>query len=299
MNTLHLEYAITVARTGSITQAAEELFMAQPNLSKSIRELEDSLGIEIFRRTPKGMVPTAQGQAFLRYAASVLEQVAHMEALGRGGGAAQRFCLALPHAPYIAQAAAQLISQAEIPGDIRLREVEGLDALREVQEGRVDLAVARHSLAREPYFADLLDHGNLTCERLWEFDARPVLHKSHPLAARAQVEAAELETWTELRFLEDDLSRRPPLPGQRTVCISSRAALPATLEGTAGYMWSEPLPADALEAQGLAQPACPFRGDQGLRWRDVLIFPKGQSLSPLYRRFIDMLYQARNVLAFA
>ena len=77
MNTLHFKYAVTVARTGSITQAAEELFMAQPNLSKAIRELEDSLGIEIFRRTPKGMVPTAQGEAFLGYAEKVLEQVCY------------------------------------------------------------------------------------------------------------------------------------------------------------------------------------------------------------------------------
>ena len=64
MNTLHFQYAVTVARTGSITQAAEELFMAQPNLSKAIRELEDSLGIEIFRRTPKGWCPPPKGKPF-------------------------------------------------------------------------------------------------------------------------------------------------------------------------------------------------------------------------------------------
>ena len=53
MNTLHFKYAVEVERTGSISQAAENLFMAQPNLSKAIRELEDTLGITIFKRTSK------------------------------------------------------------------------------------------------------------------------------------------------------------------------------------------------------------------------------------------------------
>lgn len=56
MNTLHFKYAVEVEKTGSISQAAENLFMAQPNLSKAIRELEDTLGITIFRRTSKGVV---------------------------------------------------------------------------------------------------------------------------------------------------------------------------------------------------------------------------------------------------
>ena len=51
MNTQHLKYAVEVERTGSITQAADNLYMAQPNLSKAIKELEDTLGISIFRRT--------------------------------------------------------------------------------------------------------------------------------------------------------------------------------------------------------------------------------------------------------
>ena len=58
MNTQHLKYAVEVERTGSITQAADNLYMAQPNLSKAIKELEDTLGISIFRRTSKGVVPT-------------------------------------------------------------------------------------------------------------------------------------------------------------------------------------------------------------------------------------------------
>ena len=55
MNTIQFKYAIEVERTGSISQAAENLYMAQPNLSKAIRELEESLGFTVFERTPRGV----------------------------------------------------------------------------------------------------------------------------------------------------------------------------------------------------------------------------------------------------
>ena len=67
-NIQHLRYAVEVAKTGSISRAAENLFMGQPHLSKAIRELEEDMNITIFRRTPKGVEPTEQGEQFLEYA---------------------------------------------------------------------------------------------------------------------------------------------------------------------------------------------------------------------------------------
>ena len=75
MNTLHFKYAVEIEKTRSITQAAENLYMAQPNLSKAIKELENNLGITIFRRTSKGVIPTDQGLKFLEYAKQILIQI--------------------------------------------------------------------------------------------------------------------------------------------------------------------------------------------------------------------------------
>ena len=72
MNTLLFKYAIEIEHTRSISRAARNLMMAQPNLSKSIKELEDSLGFNIFERTSKGVIPTAKGEVFLDYARSIL-----------------------------------------------------------------------------------------------------------------------------------------------------------------------------------------------------------------------------------
>lgn len=61
----HLIYASTVASCGSITKAAGELFVAPPNLSRAIGELEEKLGFSLFIRTKKGMIPTAEGERLL------------------------------------------------------------------------------------------------------------------------------------------------------------------------------------------------------------------------------------------
>ena len=75
MNIVHLKYAVEIARTGSLNKAAENLYMAQPNLSRAIKELEADLGIAIFERSSRGMVATPDGEEFLRYAKKILEQV--------------------------------------------------------------------------------------------------------------------------------------------------------------------------------------------------------------------------------
>ena len=66
MKIQQLEYVIAIAQEGSITRAAKQLFQAQPNISIALKELEAELGIQIFNRTPNGMVLTPEGEEFLR-----------------------------------------------------------------------------------------------------------------------------------------------------------------------------------------------------------------------------------------
>lgn len=72
MNILHMKYAVEIAKVGSINKASETLLMAQPNLSRSIKELEADLGITIFDRTSKGMLLTPEGEEFIGYAKNIL-----------------------------------------------------------------------------------------------------------------------------------------------------------------------------------------------------------------------------------
>ncbi|MBQ5748797.1 MAG: LysR family transcriptional regulator, partial [Oscillospiraceae bacterium] len=72
MNTLHLQYVIEVERTRSISQAAENLFIGQPNLSRILHDLEEGVGFRIFERTSRGVRPTERGAKFLQHARGIL-----------------------------------------------------------------------------------------------------------------------------------------------------------------------------------------------------------------------------------
>ena len=110
MNLLHLKYAVEVEKTGSITQAAENLFMGQPNLSKAIKELEAALGMLIFKRTSKGVVATPKGAEFLEKARAILSQIDAIEQEYRPHQEDRvSFSVCIPRASYIAYAFANFI----------------------------------------------------------------------------------------------------------------------------------------------------------------------------------------------
>ena len=82
MNTQHLQYIIEIERTRSISQAAENLFLGQPNLSRILHDMEQSLGFRIFERTSRGVRPTERGAKFLKHARNMLREMDYIEALG-------------------------------------------------------------------------------------------------------------------------------------------------------------------------------------------------------------------------
>ena len=75
MNTQHLQYLIEIERTRSVSQAAENLFIGQPNLSRILHEMEANLGFKIFERTSKGVRSTERGAIFLQHAKSIIREL--------------------------------------------------------------------------------------------------------------------------------------------------------------------------------------------------------------------------------
>ncbi|WP_037570323.1 LysR family transcriptional regulator [Phaeacidiphilus oryzae] len=85
MSLRQFEYALAIAEHGSVTAAAEALRVAQPSVSQQIRGLERELGVELFARTPTGLVPTVVGRAFLREAEAAVEAARRARATARAG----------------------------------------------------------------------------------------------------------------------------------------------------------------------------------------------------------------------
>ena len=74
MTLQQLQYAVTVASAGTITEAAERLYITQPSLTTAIRELEKEMNLTIFIRSNRGVVVSKEGEVFLGYARQILEQ---------------------------------------------------------------------------------------------------------------------------------------------------------------------------------------------------------------------------------
>ena len=74
MTLQQLKYALTIADCGSMNEAAKQLFISQPSLSETMKELETEIGLDIFLRSNRGIVITPEGEEFLGYARQVTEQ---------------------------------------------------------------------------------------------------------------------------------------------------------------------------------------------------------------------------------
>jgi DNA-binding transcriptional LysR family regulator len=105
---MHVKYAVEVARLGSLNKAAESLMIAQPNLSRSIKELEAELGITIFQRSAKGMILTPEGEEFMDTARDILHRIERLEKSYHDGSHKKRkFSITVPRAFYISAALAE------------------------------------------------------------------------------------------------------------------------------------------------------------------------------------------------
>ena len=302
MNTLHFVYAVEVERCGSITQAAENLYMAQPNLSKAIKELEDNMGFAIFSRTSRGVVPTARGREFLVYARAILAQMQKMEALsGRNDDSMQRFSLSMPRTGYIAECFTQLIDTLDKgrPMDICVREASAVHTINEVADGQFQLGIIRYQTSQEQRYVDYLQEKSLASQVIWEYDALLLLSRHHPLAARTQISFEDLAPYTEIIYGDTTMPHQPPMrrvedEDSRIQVYGRLSQLELLSRVQESYMWASPETAEALKRFALVQRACQ---GSGMRFKDVLVYPAAYRLSNLDQRFMELLLRARDQLS--
>ncbi len=284
-NILHLKYAVEVEKTGSISKAAENLFMGQPHLSKAIRELEDSLGIAIFSRSSKGVIPTRKGREFLGYAKNILAQIDEMNSLYQpSSNDKQSFDISVPRASYISRAFIEFVKALDLSKDINInyRETNSVRAIKNVADSVNNLAIVRYQTIYEPYFLHAIEERELKYDPIWEFRYLALMSGVHPLAKENVVEFSALAEYTEI--IHGDISV-PALPiaqakeiastneRKKTIAVYERGSqfellsmIPTT------YMWVSPMPQDTLDCFSLVQKPCSMSKN---KYKDILIYRKG------------------------
>ena len=302
MNIQHMKYALEVARAGSLNKAAQVLLVAQPNLSRFIKELEAELGITIFDRSVKGMTVTPEGQEFLGYARNIIRQIDQVESLYKNPTAPkQRFSISVPRACYISEAFAQFSrSLGDQPAELFYKETNSQRTIRNILEHDFRLGIIRYAQNYDQYFCTLLEEKDLHYEMICEFSYQLIMSKDHPLAQKQEITFQDLCPYIEIAHADPYVPSLPlskvvkeELPDNidRRIFIYERASQFDLLsENPQTFMWVSPPPQKVLDRYGLVRRICL---DNRKIYRDVLIYRNGYRLTNLDHAFITELCAAR------
>lgn len=302
MNILHLKYAVETAKAGSLSKAAEALYMNQPNLSRAIKDLETSLGITIFDRSSKGIGVTPEGEEFLGYARKILRQIDEVEAIYKSGVVArQRFSISVPRSSYISEAFAQF--SKELTGEraeIFYKETNAMRVIRNILSSDYKLGILRYAVNYDKYFKEMLDEKGLTGELVTEFRYVLVMNRQHPLAQKESIAMADLKPYIEIAHADPYVPSLPmsevkkeelPEDSERRIFVFERASQFDLLsENDETYMWVSPIPDKLLKRYDLVQRPC---ADNHKLYRDLLIYRRDYHLTDLDRAFITELCKAK------
>lgn len=307
MNTQYFVYALEVARTGSITQAADNLYMGQPSLSKAIKDLEEIMGFTIFRRTSKGVVPTPKGEEFLAHARKIVSQLNIMElALQEKDGASQLFSLAMARSQYMARATSQHIvamnSQQATEVDILV--TSSIRVIDAVADSHYVLGLVHCHQEDAEYFLKSITEKGLQHEDIWQSDYVLLMNRNCPLMEKTRLSTEDLAGYTEVVYGDEEVpfirtsqaENLTQTDSASRILIYDRAMQTEILrDNPRAYMCVSPRTADSLAADGLVQRRCARAG----RFRDILISRSGYRFSKLDQEFMDKLYLQKNNAAFS
>lgn len=307
MNTLYLKYVLEVERTGSISQASQNLYMAQPNLSKAIKDLEQDLGYAIFKRTNSGVSVTEKGEEFLYHAKKIDQQLAEMEKISENKSDKNaKYKISIPRGSYIANGFTDFVAELDVPNgaDITINETNALQTISNVADRGYNMGIIRYQLSDEENIRRQLKTNKLVQETIWEFEYVLVMSKEHPLAEKENIEVEDLKDYVKIthgdieiphaknEHNEDDknLSKKTIYVYERGSQFDLLANVPST------YMWVSPIPDSYLEKNHLVQRACKAVHNQ---YKDVFIYRDDYKLGDFDKLFQTKIYESKVEVASA
>ena len=202
MTLQQLKYIITVAETGTITEAANRLYITQPSLTNAIHELEKEMHIVIFNRTNKGVTLSREGEDFLGYARQVLEQAAILEDKYKNGdGGKKQFCVSTQHYSFAVNAFVDLIKEyGQDAYDFSLRETQTYEIIEDVARMRSEIGILFLNDFNEAVLQKLLKSQDLEFHPLFVAKPHVFISRRHPLAAKEVITNEELQQYPYLSF---------------------------------------------------------------------------------------------------
>ena len=202
MTLQQLKYVLMVAETGTITEAANNLYISQPSLTNAIHELEKEMNIVIFNRTNKGITLSKEGEDFLGYARQVLEQAAILEDKYKGSnGGKKQFCISTQHYSFAVNAFVDLIKKyGQDEYDFSIRETQTYEIIEDVAHMRSEIGIIFLNDFNEVVINKILKSHDLEFHQLFVAKPHVFISRKHPLAKNTVITNEELEEYPYMSF---------------------------------------------------------------------------------------------------
>lgn len=274
--------------------------MAQPNLSKALKELEKDLGFAIFKRTSTGVRVTEEGTQFLYHAKRIMEQLDAMERIvPKSNSDKLRYKISIPRGSYIVDGFTSFVSELNLEKgmEITINETNPLGTIINVADKGYNIGIIRYQSKDEEYFLNFLKSNHLTHETLWEFEYVLVMSENHPLAKNEVITIDELKKYTKIAHGDLDLphdkysGNAKKNANKNTIYVYERGSQFDLLSNVPGtYMWVSPIPEKVLKKNHLIQRSC--KAEDNL-YKDVLIMREDYHINEYDRLFQKKLYESK------
>ncbi|OAN35270.1 LysR family transcriptional regulator [Microbacterium sp. H83] len=258
-----LQYFIEVAAEGSITAAADVLYVAQPTMSAAMKDLESRVGRDLLTRSARGVTLTTDGIEFLGYARQVVEQADLLEQRYLGRPPSRRLLgVSTQHYSFAVDAFVRMVratSAAEY--EFSLRETRTWDIIEDVRTLRSELGILFRNDFNRNVIDKLLRDSGLAFHPLFIAEPHIFISRRNPLASRRRATLDDLVGLPRLTFdqgannsfyfAEEILST---LSSAQEIRVSDRATIFNLMIGLDGYTISTGIISDDLDPEIVAVP---------------------------------------------
>lgn len=202
MTLAQLRYAITVAGASSMDEAAGKLFISQPSLSASIKELEAEVGVELFKRTNRGISVTPEGEEFIGYARQVVEQYNLIESKYiLKENTKKKFGVSMQHYTFAVKAFVEMVKQFGMDEyEFEIHETKTYDVIEDVKNCKSEIGVLYINDFNKKVLTKLFHQSGVEFHELLKCHIYVYLWKGHPLASKKEITLEELEEYPCLSF---------------------------------------------------------------------------------------------------
>lgn len=269
MTLQQMKYVLAIAEEGSMNKAAEQLFISQPSLTSSMRELEKEIGIQVFARSSRGVTVTPEGADFLMYVRQVYQQYELLtQKYGAGGSAKRRFGVSTQHYSFAVKAFVEMVKNfGTLNFEFAIRETRTMDVLRDVGGFRSEVGIIYQCDYNSKVIGKMLHDLELEFVPLIDCRAYVYLWKNHPLAGEKSIGLEQLADYPCLvfeqgegatGFLAEEILTDNDYP--RIIRSTDRATQLNLMVGLNGYTLCSGIICEELN--GSEYRAVPFREDE-------------------------------------